>query len=103
MNAMGDPTENQGATYSQGMGGEPLGPTGKSHAALNNQPQRVSGALWLLPLGKANPDWSLAIQTTGFLVPPASLPPQAFIQAWEPRKSAHEGIYLAKETEEGDC
>lgn len=56
MNAMGDPTENQGATYSQGMGGEPLGPTGKSHAALNDQPQRVSGALWLLTAtGKNKP------------------------------------------------
>lgn len=92
MNAMGDPTENWGATYSQGMGREPPGLTGWI-TCYTEQPAPEGFSMpvpfgSLLSLGKANPDWSLAIQTTGLLVSLASLPPQTSRLGFHPAMGA---------------
>lgn len=89
MNAMGDPTENWGAKgWEVTLWGWQVNHT--LHWTTSPRGfQEPFGSL--LPLEKTNPDWSLAIQTTGLLVPPASLPPQMS------RLGFHPGMGTTKE------
>lgn len=77
------------------MGGDPLGLTGKSHAALNDQPQRVSGALWLLTAtGKNKPRLEFGYTNHWLIGSPCKSPTTDEQAGLSSRHGNHERVHM---------